>query len=105
MEHGDPLPKDLVQAFWQAIDACSFWKYGGPEPLITIDRQSFKIDGICSLVMGLKGTMPDEFYSALWDLVGQFGKGPLDRSYATGARCLEDEYKLRLARFQRNLPA
>jgi hypothetical protein len=86
-----PIPADLIQAFRKAIVAFDDWRRGDVERLINHAGKLCPIDVICSF-LGFADEMPDDVYAALCIKAGAGGE-PTDRSFASGARCLEALYR------------
>jgi hypothetical protein len=72
-------------AFWGAIGAYSNWRFGQPEPGVSLHREQTSISLICDLVARHDDPIPTD----LWDLlvsVTRSGEAPKDQSFASGAR-------------------
>jgi hypothetical protein len=94
----DPIPKDLREAFHDAVALFSDWNRGGPEPDVSLQQRPWPISAVCSLVMKFNDPMPE---NVLHRLCSQIDPTDLrDTSYGSGARCLYSAINARKAEYQ-----
>jgi hypothetical protein len=89
-EDGEPIPRELVGVFRNAIVAADDWRGGRPEPLLTYgDRHDRTVWGIAELVTRYEGVTPDDIDLLLRRLAQiTYRERPADRSYAEAGKCL-----------------
>jgi hypothetical protein len=101
----EPLSYDLKNAFLEAAVRCSEWKFGGTEPVISLDGQLYKISDVCHFVMACKNEplpdnladelarLPDQRRAELMEVLGN------DWTYHSGAQSVFGHVDDRAQRF------
>jgi hypothetical protein len=96
-----PTPRDLADAFADALLAYADWSPGQPEPEISIGQTKFSMTAVCGLFDQFADELPQHVFDKLRshmdvvshsDLIVELA---LNCSYATGARCLRRLIELR----------
>jgi hypothetical protein len=96
-----PTPRDLADAFADALLAYGDWSPGQPEPEISIRQTKFSMTAVCRLIGQFADELPQHVFDKLRlhmdvvshsDLIVELA---LNCSYATGARCLRRLIELR----------
>jgi hypothetical protein len=94
VDHPEPIPADISEAFDQAVLALIVWN-DGEEPTVIVHGKPTLISAVASLAEAYKDTMPTKLY---WRMVhyanrsaerrSQAARLSKDSSYGSGARCL-----------------
>jgi hypothetical protein len=101
-----PTPRDLADAFADALLAYGDWIAGQPEREISIGRSKFSMTAVCGLFDQIADELPQHLFDKLRlymdvvshsDLIVELA---VNCSYATGARCLRRLIELRKAEYQ-----
>ena len=101
-----PTPRDLADAFADALLAYGDWIAGQPEPEISIGRSKFSMTAVCELFDQIADDLPQHVFDKLRlymdvvshsDLIVELA---VNCSYATGARCLRRLIELRKEEYQ-----
>ena len=96
-----PTPRDLADAFADALLAYGDWIAGQPEREISIGQTKFSMTAVCGLFDQFADELPQHVFNNLRshmdvvshsDLIVELA---LNCSYATGARCLRRLIELR----------
>jgi hypothetical protein len=101
-----PTPRDLADAFANALLAYGDWSPGQPEPEISIGRSKFSMTAVCGLFDQIADELPQHLFDKLRLYMDHVTHGDLivelavNCSYATGARCLRRLIELRKAEYQ-----
>ena len=99
-------PRDLADAFADALLAYSDWIAGQPEREISIGQTKFSMIAVCGLFDQFADDLPQHLFDKLRlymdcvshsDLIVELA---VNCSYATGARCLRRLIELRKAEYQ-----
>ena len=95
-QSADPIPRDLAEAFDNAVELYDIWRWGPsqPERKVSCNGQDFSMTAVCGLVDQFTDRLPDRVFLKLRSYMHDYPHGKLiadleaDQSYATGARCL-----------------
>jgi hypothetical protein len=96
-----PTPRDLADAFADALLAYGDWIAGQPEREISIGQTKFSMTAVCGLIDQFADELPQHVFDELrlhMDIVSHSDlivELALNCSYATGARCLRRLIELR----------
>ena len=85
----EPIPQELRDAFWAAIGAYGNWRYGRPEPKVSLRQEQTAISWICELATKHDDPMPADLLSLLISAAPHSEEPPRDQSFASGARFLQ----------------
>jgi hypothetical protein len=92
------IPPDLASAFHDAVVLLKNW-FGGPEPLVSFNRQPWTISSICGLVTSFEDLVPDDIQHVL--LRTRVELPPkLPITYAAAGRACVKEIAARKARYE-----
>jgi hypothetical protein len=101
-----PTPRELADAFADALLAYGDWSPGQPEHEISIGQAKFSMTAVCGLFDQFADELPQQVFDKLRsymdlpshsDLIVELA---VNCSYATGARCLRTLIELRKAEYQ-----
>jgi hypothetical protein len=92
----DAIPRDLQEAFREALGEYVRWFGSAPEPLVGFRNGAETISAACRMVVGFKDPMPDVVRIRLIGLIGLTDRGMRslrsqlikDGSYENGGRAL-----------------
>jgi hypothetical protein len=96
-----PTPRDLADAFADALLTYGDWIAGQPEREISIGQTKFSMTAVCGLIDQFADELPQHVFDELrlhMDIVSHSDlivELALNCSYATGARCLRRLIELR----------
>ena len=85
----EPIPRELRDAFWGAIGAYCNWRYGRPEPKVSLRQEQTAISRICELATKHDDPMPADLLRLLISAAPHSEEPPKDQSFASGARFLQ----------------
>ena len=101
-----PTPRDMVDAFADALLVYGDWIAGQPEREISIGQTKFSMTAVCGLFDQFADELPEHVFDKLrsyMDLPSHSGlivELAVNCSYATGARCLRRLIELRKVEYQ-----
>jgi hypothetical protein len=101
-----PTPRDLADAFSDALLAYGDWSPGQPEREISIGQTKFSMIAVCGLFDQFVDELPQHVFDKLRSYMDSVSHSDLivelavNCSYATGARCLRRLIELRKAEYQ-----
>jgi hypothetical protein len=101
-----PTPRDLADAFANALLAYGDWSPGQPEREISIGQTKFSMTAVCGLFDQFADELPRHVFDKLRSYLDLISHSDLivelavNCSYATGARCLRRLIELRKAEYQ-----
>jgi hypothetical protein len=87
----DPIPRQLSEAFHDAVSLFPIWSAALAEREVTIKGTPYTMSQVCRLVAGFSDPLPHSVFDELLSHVHAIGdKFEFSRkpSYATAARCL-----------------
>jgi hypothetical protein len=101
-----PTPRDLADAFTDALLAYGDLSPGQPEREISIGQTKFSMIAVCGLFDQFADELPQQVFDKLRSYMDSVSHSDLivelavNCSYATGARCLRRWIELRKAEYQ-----
>jgi hypothetical protein len=97
MSDEQPITDELAAWFHEAVGVADCW-YAASAPGVLMRRGS--IEGVCSIVIGFSGDMPQEVSGVLRDLAQKLNvNAPAGNTYRDGARSLLDIHRELLKRY------
>jgi hypothetical protein len=85
------IPRNLVDAFRDAVQAVEDLHRGGPEAVLQYRGEPVSIRYVIEVASIFHERMPDELYERLYEVAGE-GQEPGDHTFAAGAQCLRAAY-------------
>jgi hypothetical protein len=111
MMANDPIPDDFRDAFTQAVANFTEWTGGGPEPEVSLKKQSVPARIVFNFTESFSDRVPDDIYNYVRDLAQGFRDcdhgfghdcaGPKDQTYKGVAQCMLRLYWARAAYYRR----
>jgi hypothetical protein len=111
MIHISGIPKDLADAFAEALEAFAEWKLGDCEPIVSFQSHPTRISDVFNVAAAFRDVVPEPVHFMVRDLAANFRagpealghdcSGPKENTYLAVGACMLRLYLARVARYVR----
>ena len=105
------IPKDLADAFSEAIRAFAEWKLGDREPAVLFQSQPTRVSDVFNVAAAFRDRVPETIHLLVSDIAADFRRGPealrydcsgpKENTYLAVGACLLRLYLARMAYYER----